>query len=185
MYPYNALYPDRASLHMTDTKDESFDLLESVSSDSLLHFIKALISNPESRAECSDPFDVIEPTLSAYTSTDIQQALYVPVKSDGQFSVKSELVDVVSADTVLMTILLKHSGILRADVSLRSQINVFSTPMDGSYNSKSSHSPILVRDLLTHVVAPYIDRLSSKDGESSASGSLTLAKRSSTSSMRP
>lgn len=177
MYPYNALYPDRASLHMTDTKDESFDLLESVSSDSLLHFIKALISNPESRAECSDPFDVIEPTLSAYTSTDIQQALYVPVKSDGQFSVKSELVDVVSADTVLMTILLKHSGILRADVSLRSQINVFSTPMDGSYNSKSSHSPILVRDLLTHVVAPYIDRLSSKDGESSASGSLTLAKK--------
>ncbi|PVH14652.1 uncharacterized protein CXQ87_002799 [Candidozyma duobushaemuli] len=162
---------------MTDTKDESFDLLESVSSDSLLYFIKALISTPDSRAECADPSDIIEPTLSAYTSTDIQQALYVLVKSDGQFSVKSELVDVVSADTVSMTILLKHSGILRADVSLRSQINVISTPMNESYNSRSSHSPVLVRDLLTHVVAPYIDRLSSKDSESSASGSLTLAKK--------
>lgn len=162
---------------MTDAKDESFDLLESVSSDSLLHFIKVLISTPDSCAECADPLDIIEPTLSAYTSTDIQQALYVLVKSDGLFTVKGELVDVISADTVLMTILLKHSGILRTDVSLRSQINVISTPMDESYNSRSSHSPILVRDLLTHVVAPYIDRLSSKDSESSASGSLTLAKK--------
>lgn len=162
---------------MSNQDPNDDEVLENGSPELILHFISAQIESQDSRAKCIDTLDLLEPTLYSYCNVDSSQALYVVLKINGDFTIFSELVDVVPQDTVLITIFLKHSRILRSVDSLQSQINVLCLPVDDSYVSRVTRSPILVRDLLNHVVTPYFDRLSSSEADKNASGSLQLARK--------
>lgn len=167
----------RTTLHMSTQDLNDDEAFENDSPELILHFISALIESQDSRAKCIDTLDLLEPTLYTYCNVDAPQALYVVLKVNGEFSIFSEIVDVMPQDTVLITIFLKHSRILRSVDSLRSQINVLCLPVDDSYVSRVTRSPTLVRDLLNHVVTPYFDRLSSSEADKNVSGSLQLARK--------